>query len=224
MRMRNGEGAEAAEALDHVLGEDGRHGADGQVVTALVDCGGGRDDLARGGAAQHAEALTWYRAQPVPRDPALVRPVVPDHLVAKRADVDLGGRQVLLTHPGAGHTNHDVVVWSPDTGVLFAGDLIEQGADPDFTDAHPLEWPTALTELLRLGPRIVVPGHGDPVDAEFVAAQRDDLAILADLCQAVLAGRLNSDAAVSASPFSPPTTRAALARLHPPVMETYRAH
>ena len=173
-----------------------------------------RDDLARGGAAQHAEALTWSRAQQMPHDPELVRPVVPDHLVTEPVEIYLGGRGVLLLHPGPGHTDHDVAVWSPDTGVLFAGDLVEQGADPDFTDAYPLDWPAAVTELLQLGPRIVVPGHGDPVGVQFVAAQRDDLATLAALCQAVQAGALNPDRAVSTSPFDPITTHAALNRLH----------
>jgi glyoxylase-like metal-dependent hydrolase (beta-lactamase superfamily II) len=182
-----------------------------------------RDDLARGGAVQHAEALAWSHAQRVPRDPELVRPVVPDHLVTEPVNVDLGGRRVLLTHPGRGHTDHDIAVWSPDTGVLFAGDLVEQGADPDFTDAYPLDWPTAVTELLRLSPRIVVPGHGNPVDATVVAAQRDDLATLADLCRAVLAGEQDTAGALSASPFTPPTTLAALTRLDAPNVEAYRS-
>src|SRR6185312_5279616 len=137
----------------------------------------------RGGAAQHAEALAWYRAHQAPSDPVLIAPVVPDHLVAQQVELDLGDRRVLLTHPGRGHTDHDITVWLPDSGVLFAGDLIEQGADPDFTDAYPLDWPTAVTRLLQLGPRLVVPGHGDPVDAAFVTAQRDDLATMADLCR-----------------------------------------
>jgi glyoxylase-like metal-dependent hydrolase (beta-lactamase superfamily II) len=169
-----------------------------------------RDDLARGGAAQHAEALAWGRAHR-----ALVRPVAPDHLVAKQAEVELGGRQVLLTYAGRGHTDQDIAVWSPDTGVLFAGDLIEQGADPDFTDAYPLDWPATVTELLQLSPRVVVPGHGDPVDPTFVGEQRDELAGLADVCRAVLAGELDRDGAVSASPFGPSTTLSALTRLNP---------
>jgi glyoxylase-like metal-dependent hydrolase (beta-lactamase superfamily II) len=141
--------------------------------------------------------------------------VAPDHLVAEQAEVELGGRQVLLTYAGRGHTDHDIAVWSPDTGVLFAGDLIEQGADPDFTDAYPLEWPATVTELLQLSPRVVVPGHGDPVDTTFVGEQRDDLASLADVCRAVLADELDRDGAVSASPFGPSATLAALTRLNP---------
>ncbi|MGH3846437.1 MAG: MBL fold metallo-hydrolase [Pseudonocardiaceae bacterium] len=203
--------------FDHCLGTEAFRPA---PVWAHPRC---RDDLARGGAAQHAEALAWSRSQQRPHDPVLVPPVVPDHLVTELVEVDLGDRRVLLTHPGQGHTDHDIAVWSPDTGVLFAGDLVEQGADPDFTDAYPLDWPTAVTKLLRLGPRIVVPGHGDPVDIAFVSAQRDDLTVLADLCRAVRDHELDSPSALSASPFSPATTHAALARLRPPDMEPYRA-
>jgi glyoxylase-like metal-dependent hydrolase (beta-lactamase superfamily II) len=139
--------------------------------------------------------------------------VVPDRVVAEQVELDLGGRRVLLMHPGAGHTDHDVVVWSPDTGVLFAGDLIEQGADPDFTDAYPREWPATVNALLKLNPKIVVPGHGDPVEAAFVATQRDELVALAALCRAVQAGELTVTGALRASPFGQATTRAALARL-----------
>lgn len=192
--------------FDHCLGTAAFQPA---TVWAHRRC---RDDLARGGAAQHAEALSWYRAQPVPHDPVLVRPVVPDRVITKQTELDLGGHRVLLIHPGAGHTDHDVVVWSPDTGVLFAGDLVEQGADPDFTDAYPLDWPAAVTELLRLGPRTVVPGHGDPVDAEFVTAQRDDLTTLAALCRAVQASELDTTGALRTSPFGQVATLAALAR------------
>jgi glyoxylase-like metal-dependent hydrolase (beta-lactamase superfamily II) len=192
--------------FDHCLGTAAFLPA---TVWAHVRC---QQDLARGGAAQYAEALAWSRAQQLP-DPVPVCPVVPDHPVIDCVELDLGDRLVLLTHTGRGHTDHDLVVWLPDAGVLFAGDLVEQGADPDFTDAYPLEWPAAVTGLLRLDPRIIVPGHGNPVDAAFVTAQRDDLAALAALCGAVLAGDLDRPGAVAASPFTPSTTRAALSRL-----------
>jgi glyoxylase-like metal-dependent hydrolase (beta-lactamase superfamily II) len=203
--------------FDHCLGTAAFLPA---AVWAHPQC---RDDLARGGAAQQAEALAWYTAQRMVRDPVLVRPVVPDHLVAEQVEVDLGGRRVLLTHPGRGHTDHDIAVWSPDTGVLFAGDLVEQGTDPDFTDAYPLDWPTAVTELLQLRPLIVVPGHGDPVDAEFVTTQRDDLATLASLCRTVLSRELDPNRAIALSPFGSPATLAALARLRPSDLTTYRS-
>jgi glyoxylase-like metal-dependent hydrolase (beta-lactamase superfamily II) len=123
---------------------------------------------------------------------------------------------VVLDHPGRGHTDHDLTVHVPDAGVLFAGDLVEQGGPPDFTDAHPLDWPAAITRLLAPRPGTVVPGHGDPVDRSFVIAQQAELTALAQLCRAVQAGELDESEAVAASPYPRATTKTALSRAtHP---------
>ncbi|MGW5053563.1 MBL fold metallo-hydrolase [Actinokineospora sp. NPDC004072] len=104
------------------------------------------------------------------------RIVLPTHEVDDRVDLDLGGRRVTLLHPGPAHTDHDIAVHVPDVHVVFAGDLVEQGAPPSIgDDAHPARWPGALDVLLALRPTTVVPGHGEPVDPAFVAAQRDQI-------------------------------------------------
>jgi glyoxylase-like metal-dependent hydrolase (beta-lactamase superfamily II) len=142
-----------------------------------------RDDLARGGQVQRKSAAGWFREAGHEEDADAVGHVelaLPNRTFTADAEVDLGGRRVLLHHPGRGHTDHDVVVDVPDAGVSAVGDLVEQGAPPSFEDAYPLEWPGTLTALLpRLHP-VVVPGHGDVVDPGFVAAQQDDLAVVAE--------------------------------------------
>jgi glyoxylase-like metal-dependent hydrolase (beta-lactamase superfamily II) len=108
---------------------------------------------------------------------AAARLVLPTRLVDDRAEIDLGGRSVILVHPGPAHTDHDLAVYVPDADVLFAGDLVEQGAPPAVgADAFPAAWPAALDTLLALRPGTIVPGHGEPVDAQFVRTQRDELA------------------------------------------------
>ncbi|MDQ0376650.1 MBL fold metallo-hydrolase [Amycolatopsis thermophila] len=138
-----------------------------------------RDALVRDG---ETDREAWVRrfhdeGQPVLAERlAAARLVLPDHLLTDRARLDLGGRTVELVHPGPAHTDHDVAVHVPDAGILFAGDLVEQGAPPSIgPDAHPRGWPPALDRLLALDPGTIVPGHGDPVGPEFVAAQRDEL-------------------------------------------------
>jgi len=126
---------------------------------------------------------------------------LPDHLVGDRVVLDVGGRAVSLRHLGRGHTGADLVVGVDD--VLFAGDLVEEGAPPAMDDAYPLEWADTVTALLGLVRGPVVPGHGAVVDAAFVAAQRDDLAALADW----LTGRSAGLA------FDEPTRRTARTRL-----------
>jgi glyoxylase-like metal-dependent hydrolase (beta-lactamase superfamily II) len=145
---------------------------------------------------------------------AEVDPVPPDRAVADRAELTVGGRRVVLAHFGPGHTDHDLVVHVPDASVTFAGDLVEHGAPPDFGDAHPLAWPAALDGLLGLGGQVVVPGHGEPSRAEFVAAQRAEVAALAALCRAVAERALPPDEAVRRSPFPEATTRTAIAQVH----------
>lgn len=89
--------------------------------------------------------------------------------------LDLGDRMVELLHPGRGHTGGDATVWVPDSEVLFAGDLVEESGPPAYgEDCFPMDWPLSLDFLLGLmTPRtVVVPGHGAPVDQEFVLSQR----------------------------------------------------
>lgn len=129
------------------------------------------------GTAAFGRCPVWAAAGFVPdapgEAPAAVDVVPPTELVTGHAAIDLGGRTVFLRHPGRGHTDHDLVVHVPDAGVVFAGDLVEQGAEPSIgPDAHVGDWPRALDVLLELEPTVVVPGHGEPVDQAFVRAQR----------------------------------------------------
>lgn len=89
--------------------------------------------------------------------------------------VDLGQRQVSVFSLGPGHTDNDVLVGIDD--IVFAGDLVEQGADPSFEDSFPLQWVRVLEQLADLDRyRVVVPGHGLPVDRSEVRAMAGTMA------------------------------------------------
>jgi glyoxylase-like metal-dependent hydrolase (beta-lactamase superfamily II) len=107
--------------------------------------------------------------------------VVPFYLVEEDTRIDLGGREVYLLYGGRGHTDHDLAVSVPDAGVVFWGDLIEQGADPAMEDSFPLEWADTVQRILEKAPdhTVAVPGHGDVVDQAYVLAQQEQLAQLA---------------------------------------------
>ena len=144
-------------------------------------------DLRETGERQRADLVAALRATGDP-DADLVASVpidVPDRLVDDAAILDVGGREVVLRFLGRGHTDHDLVVEvevDGDGTVVFAGDLVEEGAPPAFEDAFPADWPATLGRLHALARGPVVPGHGAVVDAEFVGAQREELlAVLAAL-------------------------------------------
>ena len=154
------------------------------------------------------------------REPALaaalaeVTVVWPDHTVVTTATLDLGGRQVLLHHPGPGHTHGDLVLAVPDAGVLVAGDLVEEGADPQFDDGDPVLWPDAVAALLALAPAgaTVVPCHGAVGDRAFVVAQPAELAALSGLIRAGHADGTPVPAVAALAPFGRDTAVTAVRR------------
>jgi glyoxylase-like metal-dependent hydrolase (beta-lactamase superfamily II) len=108
--------------------------------------------------------------------------VAADRTFSSVTSIDLGDRAVELVHPGRGHTGGDLVVRLEDVDVLLAGDLVEESGNPAYgIDCFPLEWPWSLDLVLELvGPdTVVVPGHGAPVDREFVQDQRSTIGVIA---------------------------------------------
>ncbi|KXK58639.1 MBL fold metallo-hydrolase [Micromonospora rosaria] len=129
--------------------------------------------------------------------------LAPTETVHVETVLDVGGRRVLLRHPGRGHTAGDLVVHVPDADVLVAGDLVESGAPPDFAESYPLQWPDAVADLLRLTTptTVVVPGHGDLVDVDFVRAQHAQLAELAWLIRAAHTAGAPPERVAAEAPF-----------------------
>jgi glyoxylase-like metal-dependent hydrolase (beta-lactamase superfamily II) len=136
----------------------------------------------------------------------------PDHVLETETVVDAGGRALTLRHLGRGHTDNDIVVFVPDARVLFAGDLIENGAPPYFGDGYPMDWPATVERLLEAAPPVVVPGHGAVADRAFIAAQLADLRAIADLGRRMHAGELDLEAAIKLAPFPAEASREAIQR------------
>jgi glyoxylase-like metal-dependent hydrolase (beta-lactamase superfamily II) len=130
------------------------------------------------------------------RDEVLATTIVPaDTTFSSALALDLGDRTVELVHPGRGHTGGDIVVRVPDADVLLAGDLVEESAlrsaVPGFgPDCYPMEWPPTLDLVASLlsASTVVVPGHGAPVDRDFVQEQRSAIGVVAETIRD-LAGR-----------------------------------
>ncbi|GAB3723921.1 MBL fold metallo-hydrolase [Nocardiopsis nanhaiensis] len=90
-----------------------------------------------------------------------VRVTLPDITFTDRMALDLGSRRVELIHVGPAHTTCDVVVWLPEERVLFAGDVLFSGAAPFVLMGSLSGSFSALETIGRLGPSLIVCGHGE---------------------------------------------------------------
>ncbi|MEQ3549153.1 MBL fold metallo-hydrolase [Pseudonocardia nematodicida] len=166
--------------FDHCFGTSAFPGA---PVYAQAGCAAALAVTAR---AQRAQWTRHYRDAVDHRTAEALAasvPVLPDHpvcpLPGDTHDLDLGGRVVTFVHPGPAHTGHDLAVHVADARVLFAGDLLENGAPPSVgPDAYPARWAGAVDVLLARDATTYVPGHGDPMTPDEAAAQRTELAAL----------------------------------------------
>ena len=118
-------------------------------VEELADKGQSYVELFRTFGPQVATALEGTRL------------VEPDQRYAGEMVLDLGGRSVILREIPA-HTRGDQMVYVPDAGVLFTGDIAETRFFPIMPDADSsaARWIEVLRQLEMLEPRFVVPGHG----------------------------------------------------------------
>lgn len=164
--------------VDHVLGNGTFRAAYGAIPVVAHETAA--EELARWGEqAAHEHGI---EDTPV---------VLPDRTFSSALVLDLGDRAVELVHPGRGHTGGDLVVRVPDADVLLAGDLVEESAPPSYgEDSWPMDWPLSLDVALGLTTpaTVVVPGHGAPVDRDFVEEQRNTIGIVAETVRD-LAGR-----------------------------------
>jgi glyoxylase-like metal-dependent hydrolase (beta-lactamase superfamily II) len=84
----------------------------------------------------------------------------PDHPVTGVDTLRLGGRTLVVSHPGAAHSPGDLIIWLPRERVLFAGDLLVEDGVTMVVDGNSGELLKALSVIDRLHPRAAVPGHG----------------------------------------------------------------
>lgn len=150
-----------------------------------------RRDLEELGELQRRLTVQWMRESEREDTAAAVEAVTivpPNRTFTQDTTLDLGGRHVVLHHPGRAHTGHDAVVDVPDADVTVVGDIVEEGSPPAFEDSFPLEWAASLESVLPRLRRNVVPGHGDVVDATFVNEQRAQIAEVAEVALTLPAG------------------------------------
>jgi len=89
--------------------------------------------------------------------------------LAEGLQLSFGDEQVQVFYPGPSQASDKVVVYFPNTKVLFGGCMILGGEQVgNVSDADLVNWPDAVRSLKQFDVEIVVPGHGDRLDAGLI--------------------------------------------------------
>lgn len=133
--------------LDHVAGSD-----------VFADC----EIIANRATLQHlTRNCAAIEAGTLSGPPGITPLILPSRVFDGMLDLQIGQRSVRLIAANI-HSDDATVVWLADTGILLAGDTVE---DTVTYVGDPRSFGVHLTEIARLSalePRFVLPNHGAP--------------------------------------------------------------
>jgi len=90
---------------------------------------------------------------------------------------------VVLSNLGRGHAEGDVILYLPESNILFASDLLYVDSIGFLGDGHMEDWVLALEFIQQLNPDKIIPGYGKVSGVEEVEDFKD---FLRDFLSAVL--------------------------------------
>jgi glyoxylase-like metal-dependent hydrolase (beta-lactamase superfamily II) len=134
--------------------------------------GDNADDRAGSRLDQRKDALApWVNEK--------TRIVPPDITFNDRMSIALGSKTFSLFYAGPAHSSNDIMMMVEPDGVLFTGDIVQNGRVPfvNSDDVNSEQWVRALNEVLKRDPKYIIPGHGKPSVAakEAISFTRDYL-------------------------------------------------
>ncbi len=113
-------------------------------------------------------------------------PVYADQTFSDSMSITPGGTRIELVYPGHAHTPGDSLVWLPEPGILFTGDVVYvQRMLGVIGVSSSATWVEAFEAAVALEPRVLVPGHGRVTDLD--EARADTYAYLVFLREGVAA-------------------------------------
>lgn len=134
------------------------------------------------------------------------RVVPPDITFKERKTIVLGDRRLTLLSAGPAHSSSDMMMMVEPDGVLFAGDIVQNSRIPfmNSDDVSTTHWLAALSEVEKLQPKFIVPGHGKPSTeaAKAIAFTRDYIQYVRDAMTGAVQNWTDFDTAYARTDWS----------------------
>lgn len=125
-----------------------------------------------------------FISSPVSKKTLEKDPNPPTQTVADERTLKLGGTDIQILNLGPAHTGGDLVVYLPQSKVLFMGEIYLHHVFPALTTAYPSEWTRVIRKAQSMDVSWYVPGHGFIDDA---ATMKRDLQTFLEALEYVIA-------------------------------------
>ena len=102
------------------------------------------------------------------------RPNPPTETVSSKRTITMGDTEVQILNIGRGHTGGDLVVYMPQSKVLFMGELYLRTVFPAMRTGNPSEWIQTIKNAQAMDVSWYIPGHGFIDDAETMERELDE--------------------------------------------------
>jgi glyoxylase-like metal-dependent hydrolase (beta-lactamase superfamily II) len=100
------------------------------------------------------------------------REIIASELVSDRRTLSLGGTQIQIINLGRGHTGGDLVVYLPQSKLMFMSELYTRYVFPPMITGFPREWAATIQRAQAMDAVWYLPGHGF-TDGDAVALKAD---------------------------------------------------
>ena len=111
---------------------------------------------------------------------------LPDLFVDSVEHIHGPKRNVTLISKGAGHTESDLIMYLPDDGVIFTGDLVFNECHPYVPHGDISNWKKWLDFMNSLDAAVLMPGHGKIGNLELVDQMKNYLLDLETIAQQMI--------------------------------------
>ena len=109
----------------------------------------------------------------------------PTETVATKRSIKMGNTEIQIMNIGRAHTGGDLVVYLPQTKILFMSEVYLRGVFPAMRSAYPSEWVETIKKAQAMDVSLYVPGHGfvdDPatMKRDLEASRKALVAVIAE--------------------------------------------
>ncbi|MDA8078089.1 MAG: MBL fold metallo-hydrolase [Nitrospiraceae bacterium] len=158
--------------LDHTFG-NGEFAKLGAVIVSHVN--GKKNMQAAGDEALKKATAYGLTAEELEG----TRITYPSITFSEKMQIDLGDQVVELIHAGPSHTDDSIMVYLPDSKIIFSGDILFTNYHPNIADGDLQGWIRTLDLISSMDVAAIIPGHG-PVSGKKDVADMKNYIIVFD--------------------------------------------